>query len=101
VHELRELRLAIERLHGCKARHLRSEPVHEVFQGKTVWQGVVEVFQLSGHAKAKLCYAWKHLEGAADEGTRFVAVLGVHPINSAQDAVKALIVADLKRDRAN
>jgi len=25
--------------------------VHEVFQGKTVWDGVVEVFDLLGHQK--------------------------------------------------
>jgi hypothetical protein len=35
-------------------------PVHETFQGQTVWAGEVEVFDLVGHPKAKRCYAWAH-----------------------------------------
>ena len=47
-------------------------PVHEVFRGETVWQGDVEVFDLTGHPKAKRAYAWSHLDGKNDERTRFV-----------------------------
>jgi hypothetical protein len=37
--------------------HRATVPVHEVFRGKTVWQGDVEVFDINGHPKAKRCYA--------------------------------------------
>jgi hypothetical protein len=89
--ERERLRRAIRNLHGVESTHLRSEPVHETFHGKTVWEGVVEVFALKGHPKAGLAYAWAR--ETDDGGRRYVAVLGVPPIKSALDAVRASIVA--------
>ena len=89
--ERRRLQKAIRDLHGVESTHLRSESLHETFQGETVWEGVVEVFALKGHPKAGLAYAWSH---ETDEGgRRYVAVLGVPPIKSARDAVRASIAA--------
>lgn len=68
--------------------------MHEVFQGKTVWEGEVEVFDLHGHPKAKREYAWSHAEG--ERGERFVAVLEIPPVDSAQKAVQVQIVKDVK-----
>lgn len=99
--EIDELAQVIERLHGCKARHLRSELVREIFRGKTVWDGVVEVFTVTGHANARQCYAWKHWEDDMGLRERIVAVLGLPPVDSAVTAVRAAIVADVKRNRAN
>ncbi len=36
---------------------MQSVPVKEVFEGKIVWEGSVEIFTLR-NAKAKRCYAW-------------------------------------------
>jgi hypothetical protein len=69
-------------------------PVHEQFQGKTVWKGDVEVFDLLEHPKAKRAYAWAHLDGPKDEETRFVAVLELPPVKDAKTAVQASIMAD-------
>jgi len=91
-----ELRAVIGKLHGYDSKHVESVPVHEVFQGKTAWRGVVEVFDLIGHPKAKRCYAWSHLDGAQDEKTKYVAVLGVPPIDTPQKAVQAAIVSELR-----
>jgi len=86
------LQRAIRDLHGVDGTHLRSEPVHETFQGQTVWEGLVEVFAITGHPKTQLAYAWSH---ETDEGNRrFIAVLGVPPVNSAKDAVRAHIAAE-------
>ena len=41
----------LSQLHNCGATWVKTVPVHEVFQGKTVWQGDVEVFDLYGHPK--------------------------------------------------
>src|SRR4029450_11949988 len=68
-----------------------SIAVHETFEGKTVWQGVVEAFSLPTHPKAKKAYAWSYKNDAGE--VHHVAVLGVPPINSAYDAVRAYIVA--------
>ena len=80
-----------------ESTHLRSEPVRETFQGETVWEGVVEVFALTGHPTAQLAYAWAHETNGG--GRRYVAVLGVPPINSAQDAVKAAVMAHIEKQQ--
>lgn len=83
-------------MHGCQATHVDTVPVHERFQGKTVWQGEVEVFDIQGHPRARRCYGWSHREGKNDQGERFVAVLELPPISSAQTAVRVQIVKDVK-----
>jgi len=79
-----------------KSPHSKSDCVHEVFQGRTVWQGEVEVFDLTGRPKAKRAYGWSHREGKNDEGERFVAVLEIPPVVSPVTAVCASIVSDAK-----
>jgi hypothetical protein len=90
------LQVAVSQLHNCGAVWRSTVPVHEMFQGKTVWQGDVEVFDLNGHPKAKRAYAWSHLDGAKDERERFVAVLEIPPVESAVTAVRVQIVKDAK-----
>ena len=88
--------MVINHLHGCSSEWVETVPVHEVFKGQTIWQGDVEVFNLTGHAKAKRAYAWSHLDGKNDERTRFVAVLEIPPVESAETAVRVQIVKDSK-----
>ena len=40
---LAALRRVIRQMHHCEAIHSRSVKVHEIFHGKTVWDGEVEV----------------------------------------------------------
>jgi len=95
VNEIKRLRKAIRDLHGVDSAHLRSEAVHEKFQGRTVWEGIVEVFALKGHPKATQAYAWAH---ETDDGRkRYVAVLGVPPITDACAAVRAAIASEKPR----
>lgn len=71
---------------------MESARVTETFQGKTVWDGTVEVFDLIGHPTAKRAYAWAH---ETDQGkTRYVAVLHEGPVDSPQNAVKAAIISE-------
>jgi len=60
VTAIQELRETIRLLHGADATHVESVAVKETFQGKTVWEGIVEVFDLHGHAMAPRVYAWTH-----------------------------------------
>jgi hypothetical protein len=96
---LERLQLAVEHLHKCKAVHSATVSVHEVFRGQTVWQGDVEVFDLTDHPKAKRAYAWSHLDGKRDQRERFVAVLEIPPVKSAETAVRVQIVKDAKQRR--
>lgn len=91
---IERLQLTVEHLHKCSAVHVRTEPVHERFQGQTVWKGEVEVFDLAGHPKAKRAYGWSHLDKPDDSEERFVTVLEIPPVESAKTAVMASIMAD-------
>ena len=94
-----ELKDAIRRLHGCEADYVESVPVTETFQGATIWNGDVEVFNIRGHPKATRCYAWSHMAGKNDKGRRFVSVLEIPPVDSAETAVKAAIMQEIKSAR--
>jgi len=72
------LKAAVEKLHGCHAEYFDTVPVHEVFQRQTVWQGDVEVFDLTGHPR-QAAYAWSHPDGVDDFDERFHAVLEIPP----------------------
>jgi hypothetical protein len=95
--QIARLQDAIKRLHGCESKHLRSVPVKETFKGATVWDGLVEVFSLTGHPSAKVCHAWIVQEENGAE--RYVAVLEVPPVYSPAAAVRAEIVAISKRPK--
>ena len=96
---LAKVQVAVQQLHNCGAVWRETVPVHEVFRGQTVWRGDVEVFDLHGHPKAKRCYAWSHLDGPKDERTRFVAVLEIPPVVSAETAVRVQIVKDFRKSK--
>jgi hypothetical protein len=95
---IESLSQAIWELHRCWATHIETIPVHEVFKGKTVWKGDVEVFSLT-HPNAKRAYAWAHLDGPKDDKTRFVTVLELPPVKDALTAVQASIMADSKKSQ--
>lgn len=91
-----ELRDVIRRLHGAEATHVESVPVKETFQGRTVWEGIVEVFDLVGHPEAHRVYAWADDTDEPKNPRHHVTVLHLHPIKSAQDAVRAAIVQEFR-----
>lgn len=93
---LAELKRSIRQIHGAEASHVESVPVKEVFQGQTAWEGMVEVFAIKGHAKARQCYAWGFRRDD-DKGWEVTAVLAVPPITTPQIAVKAAIAAHAKQ----
>ncbi len=94
-----ELQAAILNLHGCSSTYVESVPVLEEFQGETVWQGEVEVFEIRGHPKAKRAYAWGHATGEDDQARRYVAVLELPPVDSPQTAVQAAVMSEIKNAR--
>lgn len=93
---IEELKAVIHRLHGVDSTHVESVPIKESFQGKTVWEGVVEVFDLHGHPKTHRAYAWTHETDDPKNPKRHVTVLHLPPITSAIEAVRAAIVKDYR-----
>jgi hypothetical protein len=96
VTHIDELGRVIRELHGVEARHVESVPVKEVFQGRTVWEGVVEVFDLIGHSVSPRVYAWSHETDDPDSPRRHVTVLHVGPVASPLSAVRAAIVQEFR-----
>jgi|SRR5579864_5743680 len=91
---IEELQDMIRKLHGVESKHLESVAVKETFHGKTVWEGVVEVFELIKHPKASRAYAWAHDgERPTESG---VVVLHLGPITSAATAVRAALVQEFR-----
>ncbi len=91
-----ELREIILRVHGVAAKHVESVPVKETFQGKTIWDGIVEVFELRDHPKAPRVYAWAHATDDPKQPKRHVTVLHIAPVTSAVLAVRAAIVQEFR-----
>jgi hypothetical protein len=89
---------AFRDLHGCGAVHAETVPVIERFQGKTVWEGDVEVFDLTGHPKAFKGYAWAYDKA---KGSEIVAVLELPPVISPRTAVQASIVGKMREQARN
>jgi hypothetical protein len=88
--EIMDLQNAIRATHGCESRWEASIRVEDKFEGKTAWSGIVEVFSLIDHPKAKHAYAWTHREGNQDKTT---VVLKIPPVDSPQSAVKVAIAS--------
>jgi hypothetical protein len=88
-----ELGMAIEVQHSGVAIFAQSVPVRETHNGQTVWEGVVHVFDLASHPKARRAYSWSSpIEGSGKR--RFFAVLHMGGTKSPADAVRAAIVAE-------
>ena len=68
------------------AQLVRRERVVERFEGETMWEGEVLVFELKGHPEASQCYCWE-VDG------QVTAVLHTGPIDSPLKAVQASILA--------
>lgn len=88
-----QLKRTIERQYGGTATFVHSVPVHETSDGKTVWEGVVQVFDLSGQSKVKRPYAWS---SKTDDGKKmFVAIPHMRPVTG---TVRASQGAERRRD---
>lgn len=93
IHELRDV---IHKLHGAEATYVQSVSVTETHNGETLWDGVVEVFDLIGHPKANRIYAWSHDTDDPQCPRQHITVLHIPPVISPQTAVKAVIVREYK-----
>ena len=93
---IEELQGVIKRLHGSDSTYVESVPVKEVFQGETVWDGQVEVFDLIDHPTTNRVYAWAHDTDDSEYPRRHVTVLHIPPATSPENAVRASIVSDYR-----
>jgi hypothetical protein len=88
---IEDIRLVVEVMHDCAAKHECSVPVIEMYGKDEIWEGVVEMFTLTGHPKAKRCYAWNFAND--DVNPRYIAILELPPVSSPHTAVRAAIAS--------
>jgi hypothetical protein len=91
---IERLKQVIFHLHKASPIWVESVPVEEIFGGKTIWKGEVEVFDLSCHPKAKRCYGWTY--GDPEE---FITILELPPVTDAKSAVKVGVSYQIKKAR--
>jgi len=95
---IEELRDVIHRLHEADSTHVAIVPVKETFQGRTIWDGVVEVFDLIGHPTATRLYAWSHDTDDPASPRRHVTVLHAEAVTSPILAVRAAIIQEFRNN---
>jgi hypothetical protein len=74
---------------GCVVSHRETVPVLETYKGQTVWDGVVEVFDVAT-PPPECIYAWAV---KSDKGPQYVAVKGGGRIDSPLAAVRAWLAS--------
>ena len=72
-----------------KVTHAMTVPVCETIEGKPIWDGRVEVFDIYQNHEAKF-FAWGFRE---DGQFKTVVILGVPPVDTPQKAVQAYLVS--------
>ena len=86
---------AVERGFGNEVDYGQLVKTYSVTHlGKTLWQGDVEVFDLTGHPTAKRCYGWTY-----GEPEEFITILELPPVTDAQSAVKVGVAYQIKKQR--
>jgi hypothetical protein len=75
--------------HDCSVSHRQSVWIEESDEGKTLWTGQVEIFEVQGHAKAKTAYGWWQ----EDSGIGLVTILALTPTLDARKAVHAYLMS--------
>jgi hypothetical protein len=93
VSYLQQLADAIRHTHSVEAKHLETVPVREMFRGQVAWEGEVEVFSVEHPSGATHCYGWGYPSDRDPTRREYVCVLGISPVDSPVDAVRAAIRA--------
>jgi hypothetical protein len=82
----------IESQHGGKGAFVRSILVAKPKDDRNAWDGVVHVFNLTGHPTARRAYAWATpIQGS--KAPRYFAVLHQGQVRGPGDAVTAAVAA--------
>ncbi len=89
------IKLAVERAAGCTATRVHTCVITETFQGKPVWSGLIDIFDLDKTPPMK-AYGWDVKDG---KQIQYVAVLGNPPINDEVAAVRAWLVSEATKQQ--
>lgn len=100
MNSINELKDLIRELHGTEATHVETVPFKETFQGQTVWEGDVEVFDIY-HPKASRVYAWSHDTDDPENPRQHITVLHIPPATTPRRAVQVVIAGMFREQEAD
>jgi hypothetical protein len=80
--DIAELKSIVERVHRCPATYRTWERVRDQER-----QVEVAIFDILGHPRALVCYAWLAVAGGSDQRRPFT-VLREGPVHTSLDAVR-------------
>ena len=83
--EITDLKVAVERAHRCPATYRTTERVREGNQ-----QFEVALFDILGHPRVLLCYAWFEPAGGSGK-RRAITALREGPLHTSADAVRSAL----------
>lgn len=83
-----QLKTAVESLHECTAELSAVVEVYERFGGETIWHGTVHVLDVTGTLPPRLVMRGL-LPSKEPSGASSMPVLGLPPVNSPSEAVRA------------
>lgn len=82
----------IESQHGAKGAFHQSVKVAKWSGNPSSWDGMVHVFNITGHATARRAFAWSS-PIAGSQGSRYFAVLQSNRVKTPHDAARAAAAA--------
>lgn len=89
-----EVQEYIQRVHGVPATHVDSVRTTQILENDTVWDGMIEVFELHGHSKAQVVYAWAQNAIEPGKSKKYFAVLHLDSVDSPEAAVKVAFIQE-------
>jgi hypothetical protein len=92
--QIKHIEETLDKAFKLESKHLETLKVFESFQGKVVFDGDVEVFDITGHPETSRCYAWAEKTATGNDST---VILEQPPIKNALDAVRAALATKAKR----
>jgi len=81
-----KLQKAVRDLYGCDSVFVECVTVVEIVGDRTVWTGLVCIFDLVDYSRTTRAYAWMD---DGEDGERPIVALHVPPIDSPRAAVRA------------
>lgn len=85
-HRIDQLAAGVKRIYGCDATWIRTHPASKDWYGDFASDGVVQVYELSGHDRAERCYVWNYQQHGQ---WYYTTLLEIPPVSDPESAVKA------------
>jgi hypothetical protein len=86
AHSIEQLKTGVERIYGCKATWIRSQPARKEWFGNFATRGIVHLFEVAGFHRAKRIYVFNYNEFGI---WYYTTMPEIPPVSDAPSAVAA------------